>query len=310
MRTAIGLLTVSLLLLSSSAAADEVVLLDGSVVGGAVRSIEVEGRGTLTRADVSAVHLQGDRAALDAHWVERTLRFALERARREARADGKVGVYLGRGVFPPSGMAVVRRFDEKKKAPRLLFEEDLTTEGLAGLDVVVVPGGWAPSQRDGMGASGRAALTGFVREGGSYVGICAGAYLACESVIWDGVAYPYPLRLARGVARGPIPGLAPYPRSQVVKLTLERGQARSAVYAGGSSFEVEDATVLARYPNGSSAAVALRCGEGRVLLCGPHVELQEKTDADLLMPADWLSTLAPGNKPLLLDLLARLRKTR
>ena len=49
---------------------------------------------------------------------------------------------------------------------------------LKGFDVVLFPGGYAPTQYARLDESGRAAVKEFVRGGGGYVGICAGAFLA------------------------------------------------------------------------------------------------------------------------------------
>src|SRR5207244_3425508 len=82
----------------------------------------------------------------------------------------------------------------------VLVRSAVTTPGLARLEAVVVPGGWAPSIAGALGADGLAALRAFVSKGGRYVGVCAGAYLAAREVRWEGQAYPYPLGLFPGVA--------------------------------------------------------------------------------------------------------------
>ncbi|MCG8325578.1 MAG: BPL-N domain-containing protein, partial [Thiotrichales bacterium] len=110
-----------------------------------------------------------------------------------------------------------------------------------------------------------------------YFGICAGGYLPCTNIVWAGARYRYPVRLVDGTASGPVPGLVPYPESQSVK--LDTGP---AIYAGGSSFDVKGARVLARYPNGTAAAVAVKHGKGRLVLTGAHVEFTDGKDDDLL----------------------------
>ncbi len=49
---------------------------------------------------------------------------------------------------------------------------------LNGFDVVLFPGGDAPTQYARLDESGRVAVKEFVRGGGGYIGICAGAFLA------------------------------------------------------------------------------------------------------------------------------------
>jgi glutamine amidotransferase-like uncharacterized protein len=295
-------------LLLSAAAADELVLSDGTRLQGTVESVVLEGRGTLARDQVLAVHLSDDRAFVDAAWIERLLRFALDRARRGIKAGGDIGVYVGRGVSAPSAIAIVRTLDARKRAPRLLFETDVTKEGLRGLATLVMPGGWAPSQLAGLGAEGQAQLKTFVLRGGRYLGICAGGYLPCTDIVWAGERITYPVRLVDGTASGPVPGRAPWPKSEAFKLELAGGRSARALYAGGSSFTVRGAEVLATYPGGAAAAVRVKSGKGYLLLTGAHVEFDERRDVDLLEIGAWAKGVKPGDGKLLEAFLKLLAK--
>jgi putative intracellular protease/amidase len=55
---------------------------------------------------------------------------------------------------------------------------DIQSGILKGFDVVLFPGGFAPEQHALLDDKGRLRVKEFVRGGGGYVGICAGAYLA------------------------------------------------------------------------------------------------------------------------------------
>ena len=57
--------------------------------------------------------------------------------------------------------------------------------GLEGYDAVVFTGGVAGSQARTIGVTGREQVRRFVERGGGYVGICAGAYLACDGFSWS-----------------------------------------------------------------------------------------------------------------------------
>ncbi len=277
---------IALIALTTMASADTLLLKDGTVVEGTVVAVVVEtasGRRALEGAEID-----WDRARTDAAWIEANLRFALA---RDAKSKGSTAVYLGRGVFPPSAKAVVRRLDGMGLAPRLLFEEQLTAAGLAGLRVLVVPGGWAPTQHEAMGDGGRGRLRTFVEAGGAYLGICAGAYVACSAVSWEDREYPYALGLARGRAIGPVKGLAPWPTTGSVEIRAG-GHAVPALYAGGCSLAIDGAAVLATYPDGSAAAIEVRLGKGRVFLCGVHPEFVA-ADRDLL--AGWADGSPPGD---------------
>jgi len=51
-------------------------------------------------------------------------------------------------------------------------------------DAVIFTGGSGSKQGNAIGEAGRAAVQHFVHEGGGYLGICGGAYLACSRFSW------------------------------------------------------------------------------------------------------------------------------
>ena len=56
---------------------------------------------------------------------------------------------------------------------------------LAGADVLVQPGGSGSAQAKALQSEGRDVIKKFVKSGGGYVGICAGAYLATNDYPWS-----------------------------------------------------------------------------------------------------------------------------
>ena len=56
---------------------------------------------------------------------------------------------------------------------------------LAGYDALIQPGGSGSRQGKTLGEEGREQIRGFVRKGGGYLGICAGAYLATNDYTWS-----------------------------------------------------------------------------------------------------------------------------
>lgn len=62
--------------------------------------------------------------------------------------------------------------------------EKIRTGVLKDFDVVIFTGGSGSKQAAGIGEAGRKEVKEFVERGGGYVGICAGAYLACEGFSW------------------------------------------------------------------------------------------------------------------------------
>ncbi|MBN1911510.1 MAG: succinylglutamate desuccinylase/aspartoacylase family protein [Pirellulales bacterium] len=61
---------------------------------------------------------------------------------------------------------------------------ELTDPVLAQFDLIVFPGGSGSAQAKAIGEKGRQAVVQFVQRGGSYLGICAGAYLATSKFSW------------------------------------------------------------------------------------------------------------------------------
>ncbi|MBA3312557.1 MAG: glycosyltransferase family 39 protein [Planctomycetaceae bacterium] len=73
-------------------------------------------------------------------------------------------------------------YDVITEAPRMslniVSEDDIRRGELGNYDVLVVPGGNAGVQGSALGSDGKDAVRRFVHEGGGYVGICAGCFLA------------------------------------------------------------------------------------------------------------------------------------
>ena len=63
--------------------------------------------------------------------------------------------------------------------------EDIRGNGLAGMDVLVQPGGSGSAQAKKLEPLGRDKIRQFVKDGGGYVGICAGSYLATSYYSWS-----------------------------------------------------------------------------------------------------------------------------
>ena len=56
---------------------------------------------------------------------------------------------------------------------------------LEQFDVLIIPGGGASSQAEAIGVGGKKAIVDFIRDGGGFVGFCAGAYLASNNYTWS-----------------------------------------------------------------------------------------------------------------------------
>jgi hypothetical protein len=87
-----------------------------------------------------------------------------------------------------AGRGVPKMKEHLAKVPAmkltLVKGEDIRAGVLKDFDVVIFTGGSGSGQANGLGEAGRRQVREFVERGGGYVGICAGAYLACEGFSW------------------------------------------------------------------------------------------------------------------------------
>lgn len=155
-------------------------------------------------------------------------------------------------------------------------------------DIFVMPGGADLYYCEKLDGAGNAAIKKWVNGGGTYFGLCAGAYYACRAIEWgkgtaQEICGPRELAFYPGLAAGPV---YDYIEDRAIGKSwdgvarLDAGGRQLAVYyAGGPVFtgaeDHPDVTVLARYadlPDNPAAVVECRAGAGRALLCAPHPE--------------------------------------
>jgi glutamine amidotransferase-like uncharacterized protein len=67
---------------------------------------------------------------------------------------------------------------------RRVCPEDVRAGVLGQFDVAMFTGGSGSGQAKALGEDGRAEVRRFVENGGGYIGICAGAFLACNGFTW------------------------------------------------------------------------------------------------------------------------------
>ncbi|MFC1670427.1 BPL-N domain-containing protein [Spirochaetota bacterium] len=113
----------------------------------------------------------------------------------------RVGIYCDGGVGFPNGdkikyvdeYEIIIKTIDKKILPFKINSDDISNGALDKTDVIVFPGGSGDGQARSLGKRGRKSIIDFVANGGGYVGICAGAYLAQHT----NLKFPeFPLKLA------------------------------------------------------------------------------------------------------------------
>ncbi len=182
------------------------------------------------------------------------------------------------------------------------------TKLLDNFKAIYFPGGDADDYVAELTKGGIDNIRNFVNSGGGYIGICAGAEFASDVLIWNGVSIEYPLKLFHGQAIGPYDEIARYPVYDMTMVTLNSENIinknepaeRSVLYFGGTSFHPYDNSsinIIATYNelNNLPAAINFNYGNGKVVLIGPHPEIDEESDRDNSSEISGLTDGADGS---------------
>ena len=202
-----------------------------------------------------------------------------------------VGVYIDKGAGP-SANDLLRALEKSEHVSiTKLTAEQIRAGGLAGLDILVHPGGSGGEQGRNLEEPGREKIRAFVREGGGYIGICAGAYLATAHYAWSLNLLDAKVIDTQHWNRGK--GTVEIELTTAGRALLRTTQARLPIhYAQGPLMapankpEIEDYEELANFKTeiakngapegvmiGTSAIARGRFGKGRVICFSPHPEM-------------------------------------
>lgn len=97
-----------------------------------------------------------------------------------------IALYVGLGAGEKGIENIKRNISQVMKIqPVELSSENIVTEDLSKFDVIIFPGGRAPKQAIGLGEEGKEKIRSFIKEGGGYLGVCAGMYLATVRFEWS-----------------------------------------------------------------------------------------------------------------------------
>ena len=107
-------------------------------------------------------------------------------AREPAEATRiKVGVYRGPGTGDSRTKLVTLLSKQSRLEVCDLSVDDIRAGNWQGVQVLIHPGGSGGGQGKALGDEGRKSVREFVANGGGFVGICAGAYLASADYDWS-----------------------------------------------------------------------------------------------------------------------------
>lgn len=163
------------------------------------------------------------------------------------------------------------------------------TNWIKNTKLLIFPGGRDIPYHRALRGIANQNISEFVKQGGTYFGICAGAYYGCASIEFEkdtnlSVQAKRELKFFPGIARGPAYGTGKFcytsqQGAQIANLTDRSGNHFSAYYNGGCHFVdadlFNDVLVLADYSDikdKPAAVVYCKIGDGRAILCGVHPE--------------------------------------
>ena len=213
----------------------------------------------------------------------------------QTRTDIAIYTDDGVGTWPDGIVAFEQFLDWKGVTHRRITAPEINTGDLSqDFKAIYFPGGYAWYYKVAFNEEGLNNIRNLVSGGGGYIGMCAGAYFACDSVDWeeDGVL-DYPLDLFDGVGRGAIDAIAPWDNYTMTTVNLNPNNPINqfsnaqevTLYYGGQVFDPHDGVVMDTVATWAAyydlpAAINFRYGQGRVLLYGPHPEIEEDHDRD------------------------------
>ncbi|HHT9111860.1 MAG: hypothetical protein HZA47_09375 [Planctomycetes bacterium] len=233
--------------------------------------------------------------------------FALNGADVAIYNDSRTGTYLyDYGVWPDGVTAIKNMLTTAGRTYEEISDSDLnySTQDFSSLyKVILFPGGYAYWYNKFIAKAGKERIRNFVKNGGGYFGICAGAYFAVDRVEWGGVTYDdetgYDLDLFPGTGVGELRKIADYYAGKWVMYTFNFENENSIlssyktvpysediIYLGGPYFKTDKGseskvTVLATFADdGQPGIVAFQYGSGKAVLFGPHPEIEEDSDRD------------------------------
>ncbi|MFZ1730444.1 MAG: BPL-N domain-containing protein [Bacteroidota bacterium] len=205
-----------------------------------------------------------------------------------------VAVYLDEGAWEAGVIAFEHFLDWKGLTHERVDASAVNATGFAArYRCLYMPGGYAFNYKQKITNRGEQNIRSLVDGGGAYIGICAGAYFAADHVEWEGGNFPYTLGLFKGSARGSLQEIIPWDgyamttihTNPLHPITQKQPRTLTTLYFGGPAFIPDPGftvdTIATWDAAGDQIAITgFPHGSGRVLLVGPHPEIEENGARD------------------------------
>jgi glutamine amidotransferase-like uncharacterized protein len=185
-------------------------------------------------------------------------------------------IFNGVGTANLDAQALAQILSQHGRTYRIVDSDELnamSAEEIADYGVLVWPGGYAGQMTSSLHPETRQRIRKAVNlYGVSYVGFCAGAFMAVSPAPSVGGSPDWGLSLISGE-------ILPYyyledqgVEYSMVPVSMSMGPKRDLVWWGGPTFPKSSRGAVGRYPNGEAAIVEGWAGNGFVVLSAPHPE--------------------------------------
>jgi glutamine amidotransferase-like uncharacterized protein len=203
-------------------------------------------------------------------------------------------LYSDRGTSDRCVQATEKMFQWMNLTVKLVNTDEINTMNLSKYRILCMPGGDMYVYSQDISSQGKENIKNFITKGGGYIGICGGAYFACQQVVWQGSRLPMtPLGLLLGTAEGPVNEVTPRSNYKMCEvnivcsthpITLSEPDALWMLYHSGPALTLEgkqNVSILGKYcQTNKTMMLAFEYGLGRVFLIGTHPEFEEDNDRD------------------------------
>lgn len=222
--------------------------------------------------------------------VERTAQASLTK-HRTGRVS--VGVYCDVGTGPSSQnlLKALQKFEDV--SVRKIMADDIRAGRLADVGVLIHPGGSGGGQGRHLREDGREMIRSFIRDGGGFIGICAGAYLASADYPWSLNVLDARVLDRKHWARGK--GIVQITLTDTGREMLKSEKPQLEIYYAQGPLlaprdhpDIDDYEIIATFRTeiakngapmgvmkGTTAIARGQYGRGRVVCFSPHPELTE-----------------------------------
>lgn len=207
-----------------------------------------------------------------------------------AKDSNVIYIYQDEGVSQESylqTLSTLKNFLNKKYIIKAISSDQVINSSWdKDAALFVIPGGADLHYLKKLNGLGNSKIKQYVKNGGSFLGICAGAYYASSYVEFDKegpleVLGERELQFFKGKSIGPI--LSPYDyktqrgaRVAEIYTNFSEVSKTFVYYNGGGYFKnaekFSNTKVIANYTNNLAAIILITYGQGRVLLSGVHFE--------------------------------------